>query len=491
MNRFLKENKIAILISFLFFYFFYYPITSIHLLYRDDYVRSFWNELGWTQEGRILSKLTINILTFSNGIDIAPFTHFLSIFFIAFTVVHSAKIIFNKINLYSISLASLVFLNPFYLQNMSFGYDNLPMTLSVCSAIYAALFIFQVKKYNYFICIPLIYILFSYQAALGVYVNYLIFLLFKHYLENGFYNQNKIYTKIAFGFFIFLMLSVIYKLLFPFLFTTDSSRIYFHLSFFKDNIIHLNRSLKLLFYPFYPIILWGVSLLLLMSLIKISYKNKNLPCQFPLNFLINSFFLIGSLFIIFCASKGPSILLPYDSHAERVLMGISCLWLLVLYNISKLSKTIYYSLYFSFALLCFSFNYTYGFFLQEQNRYFNMILTNIHYDISHDKNAQHSHEIIALNPFPIIPSNKIVIQRNPLIGDIYAEHQLYWLATLKLYRSLPKASLKSYKDICALNREVRKQKIVPFIRTEDYSLSFYKNIYFIDFYNNEPLVDGC
>lgn len=482
MVNFFKENRIPLLFSFLFFYLLYYPIISLGMLFEDDYVRSFWNDLFWTNEGRYASKLTLNLLTFTNGVDIVPLTHFLSILCMAITLIYACQNIFNKIDFYSFSLTSLFFLNPFYLQNMSYGYDNFPMTLSTCSAIFAALFIYKDIKYLYFICIPIIYILFAYQAALGIYINFLAFLLLKHYFTNKFKNIDQFYTKLLLGLIIFLSLSILFQLIYPFIIPNNGYTGNIHLYYIQENIRFILHDIKLLFYPSHKVILCSIAIIFPIIVLTFSYKqNKNHSSIFY-NFCLNCIIIGALLIIILIASKGPSILLPYQRHAERVLIGISGLWAFILYMVFISSRYLYILLYILFVIFCFSLNYSYGFFLKEQDQYYTAILTNIHYDISHDKTLKENNQIIAMNPFPIAPINQKLVEKTPIIYEIYTSWDSYVLATPRLNKFFAEASMSGYSDIVNEISTMKKQKNAKIIESKNYSIYSYNHISYIQFH---------
>lgn len=294
------------------------------------------------------------------------------------------------------------------------------MTAATCCAIIAALMILQTKYYAPLTALLVFIILFSYQTSVGVYINSLLFIIFINYLKNGWNNQNKIYTKAAISISIFLILCVIYKIIYPYLFTQYSTRSVMSIYNVKNNILQIIFYIKLLFFNVHYIFYITV-LTTIISLVIVQFKLfKN--NQQKLSKSIFNIFIVGFLFIIFLlTSEGPSIFLqPYESDL-RIFISISFLWLLSFYIISLFSKTIYYIFYTFFCFFCFSFSYSYGEFLREQHNFFTMIMTNINYDISHS-NYTPSTQIIVINTFPLSKSNEKLTTRIPFFY-IYMENK--------------------------------------------------------------------
>lgn len=115
---------------------FSYPLIHADRLYRDDIWRSFHGEMGWVSNGRPLASLMTLI---ANGgprlADIAPLPLWLGL------AVVSASILLWRRRLQAFDtgyawLAMLILVaQPFFLQNLSYHFDALPMTLALACAI--------------------------------------------------------------------------------------------------------------------------------------------------------------------------------------------------------------------------------------------------------------------------------------------------------------------------------------------------------------------
>lgn len=485
MKKKIIENKINLLLIFLFFYFYYYPIISLNLKYRDDYIRSLILTFGFIQEGRIFSRAILNFFAFTDGILISPLTQILSITCISCTIIYVATTLFKKLNFFSFSITSLIFLNPFYLQNMSFGYDSLPMTISTCCAVISATFILKTRYYILFSAICALFILLSYQSALGIYVNCLLFILCKHYLEHGFNNQNQIYTKAAICLAIYALLSIMFTLIYPYIFSGFNTRFVINLSNIKINLLHTISYIKILFFNIRYII-YIAAITTLFSLIIFyfkQYKEKKITVKNILYSLITiPLFYIATLL----AAEGPSIILNFEINNLRVLIGISLLWVLPFFIISLFSKYLYYIFYFIFSIFCFSTNYSYGIFLKDQDIFFQTLMSNINYDIGHTLHSSNI-KIIALNAIPLSESNKRLTSKIPFFLYLYGEQDFEWLAAMKASNILPYYPSNNTTEMCQVTQDIKSDKklTMKIIKSNDYTLYFDKNNVLIDFYTEK------
>ncbi|MDI2113390.1 glucosyltransferase domain-containing protein [Commensalibacter nepenthis] len=450
--------------------------------YRDDYIRVLFLNLGWVGEGRFISKWIINFFTFSDGVYTAPLTQILSLACITFTILYSAQTLFKKIDFYSCSLISLIFLNPFYLQNMSFGYDSLPMTIATCCAVISALLIIRTKYYIPLTALLTFIIIFSYQTTIGIYVNTLVFVLFIYYLQNNWNNEQKIYIKALISLGIYFLFCFIYKQTYPYLFGGSADRIIINLANVKTNILQTISYIKLLFFKS-NYLFYITAVVTFLSFVVFQYqqiKKKQIkPIHIVINFAIVC--LIYSIFLL--TAEGASLLFKTDISDVRLLIAVSFLWVFSFYIISLASRTLYYIFYFLFCCFCFSFSYSYGNFLKDQNQFFDMTMTNISYDIGHTPNIS-SAQIFVLNPFPLSESNQKLASRIPLFLPLYGEQNFDWLIAVKMSTILPYTFSGDTKKMCQFTTELASigNTNIHSIKTKIYTLYFYQGNIFIDFH---------
>jgi len=112
-----------------------YPIVAADRLYLDDIWRSMHGDPGWTSNARPLADavmLTLNLGT--RVVDLAPLPLWLGLAAIATTLI-ALRHAFEEFNDGHAWLAmALLVLQPFFLQNLSYQFDALPMALAVSCA---------------------------------------------------------------------------------------------------------------------------------------------------------------------------------------------------------------------------------------------------------------------------------------------------------------------------------------------------------------------
>lgn len=170
----MKQNKYW-LIPFLVCGLFYYPVISNNLMYMDDTFRAMSGFDGWGISGRPLADFIMHKLMMKSSylIGYAQFGQLLSISIMAMTSVLIAKEFFAGDGWLKYFLCSGFALNPFFLENMSYQYDSLTMTISLCFSVIAATIIWRKGIYCFLGAIALITAASSlYQTSLNSYIGF-------------------------------------------------------------------------------------------------------------------------------------------------------------------------------------------------------------------------------------------------------------------------------------------------------------------------------
>jgi hypothetical protein len=112
-----------------------YPILHADRFYIDDLGRARTGYLGWTTDGRPLSNLVVETLNLGAPIsDLTPLPQLLAVLLLAWLAVTLAK----KFAIPGTWRAPLILaplvVNPFFLENLSYKFDVLPMTLATVLA---------------------------------------------------------------------------------------------------------------------------------------------------------------------------------------------------------------------------------------------------------------------------------------------------------------------------------------------------------------------
>lgn len=170
----MKENKYW-LIPFLVCGIFYYPVIANNLMYMDDTFRAMSGFDGWGISGRPLADFIMHKLMMKSSylIGYAQFGQILSVAIMAMTSVLIAKEFFVGDGWLKYFLCSGFALNPFFLENMSYQYDSLTMTVSLCFSVIAAVIVWRKGIYYFFGAIALITAASSlYQSSVNSYIGF-------------------------------------------------------------------------------------------------------------------------------------------------------------------------------------------------------------------------------------------------------------------------------------------------------------------------------
>lgn len=171
----MNKNKYFYLYSLLLFLW-CLPFLFYQDFYRDDYTRLVSGYAGWENAGRPLATLLYNLLSMNIGTisNLYPLPMFLSILSLAyvFSKLHeNIKRYHSAFSDWIITPAILLIVaNPFFIQNLAYQYDVLPMCLALATSLLAFLILDNSKK-NIAISVLLLVISLSfYQPASNIFV---------------------------------------------------------------------------------------------------------------------------------------------------------------------------------------------------------------------------------------------------------------------------------------------------------------------------------
>lgn len=129
-----SEIKKSLIYSFIFSLIYCYGIISSHLNYLDDFGRYTLGYTSWSSNGRPFADAIMIIINFGKPlVDLSPLPILLSLFCLCLTGVLLAKKFTPQSSfLFYAVVTCLLISNPFFLENLSFKYDILAMSLSIC-----------------------------------------------------------------------------------------------------------------------------------------------------------------------------------------------------------------------------------------------------------------------------------------------------------------------------------------------------------------------
>jgi hypothetical protein len=148
-----------------------WPIIHADRFYIDDLGRARSGYLGWTSDGRPLSNLVVETLNLGAPIsDLSPLPQLLALLLLAYLAVTLAR----KFNIPGTWRAPLILAplaaNPFFLENLSYKFDVLPMTLATALSCMAVTAIPRTKWRGLLGSLALLATLCLYQPALNVFL---------------------------------------------------------------------------------------------------------------------------------------------------------------------------------------------------------------------------------------------------------------------------------------------------------------------------------
>ncbi|HHO9729283.1 TPA: glucosyltransferase domain-containing protein [Escherichia coli] len=112
------------------------PVIFASRYYMDDLGRSVRGYYDWSPNGRPVAEAIFRAITLNNGMfDISPLYQVMSFFIMGICCLLLIKSLRLEISTNNLIISSLLFLMPFYLENISYRYDSLTMALSCLMAL--------------------------------------------------------------------------------------------------------------------------------------------------------------------------------------------------------------------------------------------------------------------------------------------------------------------------------------------------------------------
>lgn len=423
-----KNEYFIFFISFLI----YFPIILWGGYFLDDNYRSIDAFYGWTGDYRPVSDWIFYLLGFGEDFtDTAPLNYIIQFFILSyFNIFFTNKIqkifLLDKSFKNYISLSvSLIFLSPFFIQNLYFRYDSLIMVISIIIACIP--FFFNNKKIDLLCCIL---VLFTYQSSIVGYICIVVLRLLKIIQMNE--HVLLIYKEILISFSVFLIAIVIFTLTANFLispnvYAKNHTSIVTSFEMFAENIRYsfniLSFSSSLVEYAIsITFIIIGI-----LFIYNIIYKNKKIN---NLNRLI---IIIGILFIYLICLLNINTILIKPRLYTRTYIGVG--FVLFLSGVSliitiaikdKILKK--YNYFFKFILLsifliCINIFYSAHNYIKETENYTKDIVNNISYDLSIIGKNHYNFIMIYGESYTPLRS-KVLANRYPILLNIFYDNEI-------------------------------------------------------------------
>lgn len=395
-SSYIKDNRYKFTLIFLIYFTTILSIGIVNYPYIDDSLRQLTGFTGFAEHySRWGSEISSWIVQGSRHLtDMGLTTHILTAIILAISSIITIFMLNDKkFSWVAAACSTLIGLNPWFLQCISFRFDSPYMALSILASIVPFLWWDKNKKSFFIMSVLCIFLMCNtYQSSSGIYIVMTIALIFKDLTSNHSLKNN--YKKYSLSIMAYILGMVFY---------TIETHFNEHLSERGDIVKVANlrefpstiiRNLKSYFKNIYnqSAKIWIVLFILIVLLFIISYIIKS-----EINYIKNSLFIflylsLGSIF-----SYGVYLIFNMDlttNGAPRYYYGFGvfvAITLIILSNrkihfsILNLTKNM---LLFTFVYYIFSFNLTYASMLIYQKEEFerqSVIFTN---DIKNIVNEQ-------------------------------------------------------------------------------------------------------
>lgn len=444
-------------------------------LYLDDLGRSLYGYTSWGQDGRPASDLVMSALSFGTPIfDITPLPQILSVIVLSAALSLWGVKYLPRTGIAASAACVLYFiLSPFFLENLSYRYDSLPMSLSLA----AILFPYALKKgrWSPFLHFISVFVSLSfYQASISLFILLMIIdaihiYLFKKHEATPLELVKPISIKALSLFAGFVFYKVVIARSFASgSYSDEHSRIIKIDSGFLDalhgNTIVIFSQLINPLYKCSPVLFKFCALVLIVSIIKISVNSSTDWKAKVINFFLLSILVVAGFISCFAHIA----LLKAPVLAPRVLISFTGFFLLFAYLVIQAfdGKRTQLTILSPIVIFSFIISFSYANASSSQKELDRLISSSIYNDIAHQ-------DVSFKNVFihGVMPTSKqraLIVERLPIMNSlipIYLNNNWSWGAMmLKHYLldyNVDATITDPKKEVCSLR---------PFSKSKDYSL---------------------
>ncbi|MCW6542893.1 glucosyltransferase domain-containing protein [Yersinia ruckeri] len=427
--NYLFNKQLSTRDSFLFVFFccllYALPIILADVYYRDDTERVLNPAAGWSMLGRPGADLLMRFLTFNFvGItDTSPFTLLLGILFISIVLLYAVRTTEKTLTIGSISPYILLFISPFFLQNISYKYDSFPMIVGLGLSIAAFFYPRHLGIKSYLVPTLLLFVTLTlYQPCANIFIG-----LYGVNMMLGFKKTEQSPLKESLLTAAILATAYIsYYIIINRVFGLTGGR--GDIIPFNEAWAFLTRDFNQLYRFIWFLITPALKVLILLSLICVIYafilriseflRGKKFGGETFLSLLI----ILISPVILYIALLGPLFLLKEGVTDVRVLSGFSAIIFALSYSLHMLLMKVKpnLSILIVIPVLYFlSVSFQYGNAIKSQRDYENRIVSWLSYDLMSIQATNHG--TIFINNYPnASPITQNIINHQSLIDLMYA-----------------------------------------------------------------------
>jgi hypothetical protein len=328
MFQFRKQFLFRSIIYFTIYLLFVLPVMRANYFYVDDLGRALSGYLRWNTVGRPFASIFMEIFDFNRWAvdDLAPLPQLVAISFLAVASAWTSMCFRIRSGFGLLSVAFIA-CNPFFLENLSYRYDSVTMSVAVMLAMLplALAAILEGMLLYISIIISLVLCLNFYQPAINVFI---VLACFTGLLDLRRYDLARSLQNLLLNFASLVASMIIYKLELAFiglepyasehdkLIHIDHLQAAFHnvshwLAFLTKNLLHTHQTQLLVLGMIFGVLLY------LLNFIRAKFRTRTFAVSAILAILLIGGMLGGIL--------GPILLLQNPVYAPRVLIGFGAL----------------------------------------------------------------------------------------------------------------------------------------------------------------------
>ncbi|WP_407425215.1 glucosyltransferase domain-containing protein [Treponema sp.] len=401
-----------------FLLFAYSNVILANYFYADDVFRNYGGNRSWIGFSRYISEFGSILIHNSLKLnDIAPLTQIIAIVISSATVLILSVSLTETVSVKNILVLSVIFISPFYAENISYRFDSPYMALSLFFSAVPFLFRKDTKSFVFTSIICLILTCISYQAALPLYILAAIFIFLNDFINSKELKDNLFFA--AKSVISFVAALVIFKFLFMNKMSNGaddyfSTRIM--ISALLPNVIQYVKTTFSLNGGFLTKIFFILSIIAaIFNAVKISKQNK-----------IITFFVSAVLIVVsYVLSFGPYLVFERPAFTSRAFMGFNVFVSFILLgsiqssiNVKPVLNLTSRIIAFLYVYSCVVFMFTYGNCLKNQKEYENFRLSMILHDLSEFTIDESKPNVSFEGGMDLCQKSHIAMKNYPLLKQI-------------------------------------------------------------------------
>lgn len=419
---------------------YFMPAILSDRYYIDDIGRSIYGYSDWIYNGRPLADFVMKSLNFGMPlVDLSPATQILSVALLSYFLSCASYAFTGTLNYKNILIPSIFFLsNPFFLENISYKFDSLPMTLSLCAIILC----FILSGGIFFRLVLGVAMIVSslslYQASIGCFVGLsVIEACFNIYKSSNGQKTTNLYKDIIIRITQLIIGYLLYStLISPFTIAGEYNTT--HATALSGSIYEISNAFAINFKLFHHKVIEAIKPILKLSVfvLSICYLSYFLILKrlwkkdlHKADLIFKSLILIASPVLIFLAGFVHLCLLKYPVPAPRVYISMGSFFMYIAISLCWMTsrKDFHLLILTPLAGYFFVFSYAYGNVMKSQKELDGFIVKNIALDLHSHRDVLDKISIIGI--MPQSRQREMASIKMPLMDDlvpIYMDNGWGW-----------------------------------------------------------------